>query len=209
MPGSKGTMNIRYYIWLLSCLLFFAGHVNAQFSGGSVIMHSDPRLSVMLKKNPVAAPPPTRVRNPEMTEEGRRSPNRNSPKGTDIITASSLKGGRGPNQPVVNSPAAVTRTTHSEGPAIHRDGKVIYTGKGFRVQIYNGYDREKANKVRLAFMKLFPGTYTYLSYVSPGFRVRVGDYRSRDQAAGMLKEANSIYPSPCMIVPDQITVHED
>ena len=77
------------------------------------------------------------------------------------------------------------------------------------MQIYNGYDREKANKVRLEFMKLFPGTYTYLSYVSPGFRVRVGDYRSREQAAGMLREANSMYPSPCMIVPDQITVHAD
>ena len=198
-------MNCAYYIVLVS-LLFFTGPAQAQFSSGSVIMHSDPRLTMLLKKNPVAAPPPTRVRNPEALEEKGHSPNKNS-------TAIHTQGARGTKQVAAKDVASAAGTTdnthHSLGPAIHRDGKVIYAGKGFRVQIYNGYDREKANKVRLEFMKLFPGTYTYLTYVSPGFRVRVGDYRNRDQAAGMLREANSMYPSPCMIVHDVITVHED
>ena len=203
-------MNIKYHIGLLTCLVSFTGHANAQFSGGSVIMHSDPRLAVMLKKNPVAAPPPTRVRNPEALEDKGHSYNRNSRKDGAVTAAAPST--RGSKQVAVNETVTTTHVAdnvHHPGPALHRDTKVIYTGKGFRVQIYNGYDRDKAIKVRAEFMRMFPGTYTYLSYVSPGFRVRVGDFRSRDQAAGMLREANSMYPTPCMIVPDQITVHAD
>ena len=206
-------MNIKYHIGLLICLVSFTGRADAQFSGGSVIMHSDPRLAVMLKKNPVAAPPPTRVRNPEVLENKAHSSNGNSKRDGALIAAASTAGTRGAKPVAMKETAPATHITdnvhHSTGPAIHRDTKVIYAGKGFRVQIYNGYDREKAIKVRAEFMRMFPGTYTYLSYVSPGFRVRVGDYRSRDQAAGMLREANSMYPTPCMIVPDQITVHAD
>ncbi len=206
-------MNIKYHIGLLICLVSFTGRAGAQFSGGSVIMHSDPRLAVMLKKNPVAAPPPTRVRNPEALENRAHSSNGNSKRDGALIAVAPTAGTRGAKPLAMNETAPATHITdnvhHSAGPAIHRDTKVIYAGKGFRVQIYNGYDREKAIKVRAEFMRMFPGTYTYLSYVSPGFRVRVGDYRSRDQAAGMLREANSMYPTPCMIVPDQITVHAD
>jgi len=82
---------------------------------------------------------------------------------------------------------------------------VLYKGKGFRVQIYNGPDREKAIKIKTEFMRHFPGVHTYLTYISPSFRIKVGDFRDRSDAAGMMREANSMY-SPCMIVPDMVTV---
>lgn len=92
-------------------------------------------------------------------------------------------------------------------PPTHRDGKVVYAGKGFRVQIYNGYDREKAVKVRAEFMQRYTGMRTYFSYAAPYFKIRVGDYRNRSDAQGMLNEANDMYSTPCMIVPDQVTIH--
>lgn len=96
---------------------------------------------------------------------------------------------------------------HAAGwtPLPHRKGRVIYSGKGFRVQIYNGPDRDKAILVKTEFMRLYPGVRTYLTYMSPSFRVKVGDYRNRSDAAGMLREANSMY-SPSMIVPDIVTI---
>jgi hypothetical protein len=198
---------------VLGCLLFFAESVRAQFSGGSVIMHSDPRLAVLLKNNPTAAPIPTHERNPEALSEGKtRADAKNKKKETGhVLTSEPVLPGVKPvtDKETASLESGPVNMHHSSGTLIHREGKVIYTGKGYRVQIYNGYDREKAIKVRAEFMKLYPGTYTYLSYVSPCFRVKVGDYRSRAQAIGMLKEANSMYPSPCMIVPDQITVHAD
>jgi len=104
-----------------------------------------------------------------------------------------------PARPVINN------TTIGAGGLVHRDVKMIYNGKGFRVQIYNGPSRDKAIAVKSEFMRRFPGVRTYLIYVSPGFRVKIGDYRSRNDAEGMLREANSMF-SPSMIVPDQVTI---
>lgn len=104
-----------------------------------------------------------------------------------------------PPRPVINN------TTVGAGGLVHRDVKMIYNGKGFRVQIYNGPSRDKAIAVKSEFMRRFPGVRTYLIYVSPGFRVKIGDYRSRNDAEGMLREANSMF-SPSMIVPDQVTI---
>ena len=104
-----------------------------------------------------------------------------------------------PPKPIVNN------TSVGASGLVHHDLKMIYTGPGFRVQIYNGSSRDKAVQVKAEFMRRFPGVHTYLSYISPNFRVKVGDYRSRTDAEGMLWEANSMY-SPSMIVPDVVTI---
>jgi SPOR domain len=81
----------------------------------------------------------------------------------------------------------------------------IRSGKGFRVQIYNGNDRNKANSIKIDFMHRFPGIHTYLTYVSPQFRVKVGDYTNRQDAQKMYHDVSEIY-SPSMIVPDYIVI---
>jgi hypothetical protein len=88
---------------------------------------------------------------------------------------------------------------------INNRGPVIFAGKGYRVQIYYGSDRNKANKIRTEFIRHYPGIQTYLTYNSPSFRVRVGDFRNRAEAQHVLKEANKIN-KPSMIVPDNIAV---
>lgn len=111
-----------------------------------------------------------------------------------------------PERSAIATPASDEKAVKAiPPPFVHRDRRIIYTGKGYRVQIYYGPDRVKAAKIKAEFMRHFPGIHTYLSYSSPSFRVKVGDYRNRSDAQGMMKEANSMY-SPCMIVPDNITV---
>jgi hypothetical protein len=108
---------------------------------------------------------------------------------------------------IAEPPPKPTINNNSIGASglVHRDLKMIYTGPGFRVQIYNGSSRDKAVQVKAEFMRRFPGVHTYLTYISPNFRVKIGDYRSRTDAEGMLREANSMY-SPSMIVPDVVTI---
>lgn len=77
--------------------------------------------------------------------------------------------------------------------------------RGYRVQIYSGNDRQKANEIRLDFMKRFPEIRTYLSYVQPQFRVKVGDFIYREQARELYLKVSPLY-SPCMIVPDIVLV---
>ncbi|MBL7684222.1 MAG: SPOR domain-containing protein [Flavipsychrobacter sp.] len=83
---------------------------------------------------------------------------------------------------------------------------VIRSGQGFRVQIYNGNDRVKANQVRVDFIRRFPGIRTYLTYVQPQFRVKVGDFRTRAEAQKMYDETSAVY-TPCMIVPDIVVIN--
>jgi hypothetical protein len=80
-----------------------------------------------------------------------------------------------------------------------------YEGPGFRVQIYNGPDRNKAARIKAEFMRNYPGVPTYLTYSSPAYRVKIGDFRNRGDASPLYKEALGSY-SPCMIVPDNITI---
>ena len=216
----------RYFIAPVAFLMFFVVEVRAQFMPGNVVVHSDPRLAVLLKKNPTAAPPPTPVSYSD--ESGRR--NRNTSKTTTNAKEKELARSAPPPALSKNSlPAAPTHQVpvspapeiasnipaKPKGPpvhpfvqpATHKDSRIIYSGKGFRVQIYNGYDREKAIKVKTEFMRQYPGMRTYLTYASPHFRVKVGDYRNLSDAVGMLKEANAMYDTPCMIVPDEVAIH--
>jgi hypothetical protein len=80
-------------------------------------------------------------------------------------------------------------------------GSGIYSGRGYRVQIYAGNDRSKAAKTKIDFQRRFPGVYAYMTYVSPQFRVKVGDFRSRGEAQEMYSKLSTLY-TPCMIVPD-------
>lgn len=143
--------------------------------GGDVVIHSDARLAVLVRKNhsyvrlSTPEPPPP----PKAPEPPRTAP--------------------------------ALGTTVSAGGLIHHDAKVVYTGRGYRVQIYNGADRAKAISVKSEFMRRFPGVSSYIMYVAPGFRVKIGDYRNQRDAEGMLREANSMF-GPSMIVPDQVTI---
>ena len=212
----------RYSTALVVFLLFIAAHVNAQFMPGNVVVHSDPRLAVLLKKNPTAAPPITPVSYSEESARKNHTSAKTTPgKGKEVtkvvaknqlpsapthqLAATTLS----PKEVAANIPKKPTAAPVHPFvlPPAHKDGRIIYSGKGFRVQIYNGSDRDKAIKVKKEFMRQYPGMRTYLIYLAPCFRVKVGDYRNRSDAVGMLKEANSMYNSPCMIVPDDVTIY--
>jgi hypothetical protein len=85
-------------------------------------------------------------------------------------------------------------------------GGGIYSGHGYRVQIYSGNDRAKATKIKIDFSRRFPSVRTYMTYVQPQFRVKVGDFRSRGEAQKMYDQLSTLY-SPCMIVPDYIVIN--
>lgn len=82
-------------------------------------------------------------------------------------------------------------------------GRFVGKIRGFRVQIYNGNDRRKANQAKLDFMKNFPGVRSYLVYNNPQFRVRVGDFKTRGEASQLFSKVSQKF-NPCMIVPDVV-----
>ncbi len=82
----------------------------------------------------------------------------------------------------------------------------ISSGKGFRVQIYNGNDRKAAINTKIDFMRRYPNITAYLTYIAPQFRVKVGDFKTRAEAQKFNHELIAFY-NPTMIVPDIIVIN--
>ena len=77
---------------------------------------------------------------------------------------------------------------------------------GFRVQVLSTIDRAKAMEAKSRLMQLFPDYQTYLSYQSPYFRVRIGDFRDRQVAQQLQEELNQYFPNGVFTVRDYIHI---
>lgn len=88
----------------------------------------------------------------------------------------------------------------------YNSGGAIHSAKGYRVIIYSGTDRAKASATKADFMKKFPGTRVYISYALPQYRVKVGDYATRQEAQEFYRQLSNLY-SPCMVVPDLVEIN--
>ncbi len=77
---------------------------------------------------------------------------------------------------------------------------------GFRVEIFFSSDidaKEKALKKKMEFLSVYPDNTVHIKYVSPNFRVRVGDFRTKNEALKLYKEIKDNYPV-AFIVTDEI-----
>jgi hypothetical protein len=66
---------------------------------------------------------------------------------------------------------------------------------GFRVQIFSGLERQQAYAEQSKFKIRFPSHNSYISYVQPNYRVRVGDFRTRLEAEKFMNELKRNYSS--------------
>lgn len=78
--------------------------------------------------------------------------------------------------------------------------------RGFRVQIYSGNDRTEAINRKVEFMRRYPRIKTYMIYAQPQYRVRVGNFATRADAAELYMEAIAIFGA-AMIVPENVIVN--
>lgn len=199
-------MKWRFYIVAFAMV---CGIIDAYAQNkGSVSIHSDPRLSMLLKttrviENETGSKPlgkKNRIKKSDQKTAGEKLVNEKF----DVRESIPAK-----PKTVPLKPGKVKPVSEEESEA-HRavsgmSGGGRYNGKGFRVQIYNGASRYEALRRKSEFMRNYPGVHTYLVYASPYYKLKVGDFRRREDAIGMYHEANGTY-SPCMIVPDMVLI---
>lgn len=77
---------------------------------------------------------------------------------------------------------------------------------GYRIQLYSGAQRTKANDIRADFIQKFPDYQAYIVYQQPNFKVRVGDFRSRLEAFKLYKQLQDFYEA-AFIVKDDIRIN--
>lgn len=69
---------------------------------------------------------------------------------------------------------------------------------GFRIQLYNGKET-KVRQIRAGFRVQFPNTKTYLTYVTPEWKIQVGEYKTRLEADRALLEFHLKYASAIVV----------
>ena len=76
--------------------------------------------------------------------------------------------------------------------------------KGYRLQVITTHSRDEANQVKASILQYFPDERAYLSYLSPYFKVRVGNFFSRDDAENFKTELSKVYDGGIYIVEDVV-----
>ena len=73
---------------------------------------------------------------------------------------------------------------------------------GYRLQIFSESGQtaqQKANEVRMNFMRIFPDIEAYWKYEAPNWKVFVGDFRTKNEALREEKKIKKIFPSTFII----------
>lgn len=78
--------------------------------------------------------------------------------------------------------------------------------EGFRVQIYTdsgNRSKLRTDRMKSEFDSRYPHVNSYIDYVEPNYRLRVGNFRNRLDAHRFLKQISSSYPL-ARVVADRI-----
>jgi hypothetical protein len=76
------------------------------------------------------------------------------------------------------------------------------TQTGYRVQIYFGNQRVKANDAKTNFLMKYPDEDVYLLYQHPNYKVRVGDFKTRLEAYRFYRKIHPDFGSTFIVRDD-------
>jgi len=129
---------------LLSFVLFSSSFAQTDSSGVGVLVHKDPRVDLLVKKQ------------------------------ASINTVSKKSIGR--------------------------------TMRGYRLMVLNTNKREDAIAAKTKVYTYFPELKAYLTYQAPFFRLKAGNFKTRDEAEKYKKEMLPLFPKGVFILNDTIEV---
>lgn len=79
------------------------------------------------------------------------------------------------------------------------------TRDGYRIQITYTDIREDVYKSKAGMYKQFPELASYVEYEQPNYKLRIGDFKTRLEAANYLQQVITVYPG-AFIVKDKIKI---
>jgi hypothetical protein len=78
--------------------------------------------------------------------------------------------------------------------------------QGFRIEIFFSSElnaRQKAQNIKSEFLSAYPDFNVYITWNSPDFKVRVGNFRTKNEALKVMNEIKGQFPK-AFVVPDLI-----
>lgn len=81
-----------------------------------------------------------------------------------------------------------------------------HTARGFRLLVVNTNKRDEAIAAKTKVYSNFPELKAYLIYQSPYFKLKAGNFRTREEAQQYQKSVGYYFPKGVFIIPDTIEV---
>jgi hypothetical protein len=93
--------------------------------------------------------------------------------------------------------------------SINTASKKIYgrTMRGYRLLVLNTSKRDEAIAAKTKIYTYFPELKAYLAYQSPFFRLKAGNFKTREEAIRYQQQMKSMFPKGVFIVNDTIEIH--
>lgn len=108
---------------------------------------------------------------------------------------------RGKGDVVVNQSNAIRNLVGSRkyGPNVETSGEEAFLKlQGFRAQVFSGNNqrqsKDEAFRKEEEVKELFPDIPTYVTYNAPFWRLRVGDFRTHEEAYHLMRDLKSAFP---------------
>ena len=80
------------------------------------------------------------------------------------------------------------------------------TASGYRILVVNSNDRKKVFAAKAKIYQLYPELKPYLLYQAPFYKLKVGNFKTRQEAEDFMTELSRDFPSGLFIVRDIIEV---
>lgn len=78
--------------------------------------------------------------------------------------------------------------------------------RGYRLLVINTNKRNEAIDAKTKIYTYFPDLKAYLIYQTPYFKLKAGNFRTRDEAERYRKNLNSVFPKGVYIISDTIEI---
>ena len=78
--------------------------------------------------------------------------------------------------------------------------------RGYRLLVINTNKRNEAIDAKTKIYTYFPELKAYLIYQTPYFKLKAGNFRTRDEADRYRKNLNSVFPKGVYIINDTIEI---
>ncbi len=80
---------------------------------------------------------------------------------------------------------------------------------GYRIQVANSTDRNDVFAIKTKIYQLYPELKPYLLYQAPNYKLKVGNFKTAEEAEPYLQKLTQDFPSGVYLVHDVIDVKPD
>jgi hypothetical protein len=77
---------------------------------------------------------------------------------------------------------------------------------GFRIQVMNSPDRNKVYAAKVKVYEEFPDLKPYLLYQAPNYKLKVGNFKTQEEAEQAMQQLSRLFPSGLFVIRDIIEI---